>query len=86
MAQLKGQEVHFILEDLIINPIFKQPYKFSEMERTLVQVQITKLLDVGLVELFRGEYVSTTVMLTKKLYFCNWTKNCMLGDYHVVNK
>ncbi len=57
------------MEDLIINPIFKQPYKFNEVERTLVQVRITKLLDASLVELSRGEYVSTIVMLTKKFTF-----------------
>ncbi len=57
------------MEDFIINPIFKQPYKFNEVERTLVQVQIIKLLDAGLVELFRGEYASTTIMLTKKFTF-----------------
>jgi len=39
------------------------------VERTLVQVQITKLLDAGLVELFRGKYASTTIMLTKKFTF-----------------
>jgi len=36
------------------------------MERTLVHAQIVKLLDVGLVKLSWGEYVSTTTMPTKK--------------------
>ncbi len=35
------------------------------MEKTLVQAQTIKLLNVGLVE-SRGEYVATIVMLTKK--------------------
>jgi hypothetical protein len=72
LASLKGQKVHIILEDLIINPIFKQPYKFSEVKRTLVHLQITKLLDEGLVKLFRGEYATTIIMiimLTKKFTF-----------------
>jgi hypothetical protein len=43
-------------------------------------------LDVGLVELFRGEYVLTTMMSTKKNIFDNWTKCYMCGDYHLVNK
>jgi hypothetical protein len=69
LASLKGRKVRIILEDLIINPIFKQPYKFSEVKRTLVHVQITKLLDEGLVKLFRREYASTIIMLTKKFTF-----------------
>jgi hypothetical protein len=44
------------------------------------------LLDVGLVELSRGEYVSTTMILAKKDIFSNWTKRHMCGDYHMVNK
>jgi hypothetical protein len=46
------------------NPIFRRPYRFSEVERVLVQAQITKLLNAGLVELFKGEYASVIVMLT----------------------
>ncbi len=38
------------------NIIFGQPYMLDEVERTLVQAQITKLLDVGLVELSNNEY------------------------------
>jgi len=33
-GQLRGQEVWIILED--DNPIFRQPYRLSEVERTLV--------------------------------------------------
>jgi hypothetical protein len=46
----------------------------NEIERALVQVQTTKLLDVGLVELSKGDYVSTTMMPTKKDIFGNWMK------------
>jgi len=38
------------------------------------------------VELLRGEYASTTVMLTKKNIFGNWTEWRMCGDYCLVNK
>ncbi len=34
LGQLRGQKVHIILKD--DNPIFKQPYRFSEVEKTLV--------------------------------------------------
>jgi hypothetical protein len=43
------------------------------------------LLDVGLVELSKGEYASTTLMLAKDI-FGNWTKHCMCGDYRPMNK
>jgi hypothetical protein len=72
------------LEDDI--PIFKQPYRFSEVERTLVQARITKLLIVGLMKLFSNEYASTIVMPTKMDIFGNWIKHYMCGDYYLVNK
>jgi hypothetical protein len=73
LGQLKWQEVQIILE--YDNLIFKQPYKFSEVERTLVQAQTSKLLGASLVELSRGEYASTIVMLAKKDIFDNWIKH-----------
>jgi hypothetical protein len=78
LGQLWGQEVLIILED--DNPIFKQPYRLSEVEKALIQVQTSKLLYVSLVELFRGQYVSAIVMLAKKDIFGNWTKRHMCGD------
>jgi hypothetical protein len=36
------------------------------VEKALVQAKTIKLLYVGLVELFQGEYVTTTMMPTKK--------------------
>jgi len=36
------------------NLIFKQPYKLSEVEKALIKAQTTKLLDVGLVEMFKS--------------------------------
>jgi hypothetical protein len=41
------------------------------VERALVQAQMIKLLNAGLVELSRGEYASTTMMLAKKDIFGN---------------
>jgi hypothetical protein len=56
------------------------------LEKALVQTWTLKLLDVGLVELSKGEYASTIVMPTKKDIVGNWTKQRMCGDYHPVNK
>jgi hypothetical protein len=56
------------------------------MERALVWARTTKLLDASLVELSRGDYASTTMMLAKKDSFGNWTKRRMCGDYRLVNK
>jgi hypothetical protein len=36
--------------------------------------------------LFKGEYVLTTLMLAKKDIFGDWTKCHMCGDYCLVNK
>jgi hypothetical protein len=55
------------------------------MEKALVQAQTTQLLDVGLVELSRGEYVLTIMMPTKDI-FGNWTQCRMCGNYRLVNK
>ncbi len=71
LCQLKGQEVHIILED--DNSIFKWPYKLNEVEKAFAQAKTINFLYVGLVELFWGEYVSTTMMSTKKyLWQLNW--------------
>jgi hypothetical protein len=56
------------------------------MERALVQAQIVKLLDASLVKLSKGEYVSTTMMPTKKDILGNSTKHRMCGDYCPMNK
>jgi hypothetical protein len=45
-----------------------------------------ELLDASLVELLKREYVLVTMMLAKKDIFDNWTKRCMCGDYHPINK
>jgi len=56
------------------------------VERALVQVRTTKLLDVSLVELSRGEYALTTMMPAKRDIFGNWIERCMCGDYRRMNK
>jgi hypothetical protein len=56
------------------NPIFRQHYRLSEIERVLVQAQTVELLDTCLVELLRSEYVLVVAMLAKKDIFSNWTK------------
>jgi hypothetical protein len=42
------------------------------MERALVYVRTTKLLDANLVELLKSDYASTIMMPTKKDIFGNW--------------
>ncbi len=80
---VKGTRGWIILED--DNPIFKRPYKFNEVEKTFVQAWKLELLDIGLVELSKGEYALVTMMSTKDI-FGNWTKGCMCGDFHLVYK
>jgi hypothetical protein len=68
------------------NLIFRQPYGFSEVEKPLVQAWTTKLMDVGLVELSKGQYALTMIMQAKKNIFGNWIEHYMCGDYCSVNK
>ncbi len=49
-------------------PLFRRPYRYSDMERDLIQSWTLDLLEAGLVELLHGEYASATVMLAKKMY------------------
>jgi hypothetical protein len=44
------------------------------MERAFVQARTTELLDPSLVELSKGNYALTIMMLAKKDIFGNWTK------------
>jgi hypothetical protein len=63
--QIMGWKVQIIIE--YDNVVFKQPEKVNEVERALVQAQTTKLLNVSLVELSKGEYVLSTMTSTKKI-------------------
>jgi hypothetical protein len=67
-------------------PIFRRPYKYSDMERDLIRSQMLDLLEAGLVELSHGEYASTTVMLAKKDVHGNYTNRRMCGDYRPINR
>jgi len=51
----------------------------SEMERTLVQARATKLWDVSLVEPWKSDYASATMMLAKKYIFGNRTEQHVWG-------
>jgi hypothetical protein len=44
------------IELAIDTPIFRRPYRYSDMERDLIWSQTLDLLEVGLVELSHGEY------------------------------
>ncbi len=69
LGQLQGQEVQIVLED--VDPIFKQPYRLNEMERALVWAPTIKLLGASFMELLRGEYALTIVMIVEKDIFGN---------------
>jgi hypothetical protein len=63
---LKGQEVRINLIDDA--PIYRKPYKYSNVERKMIQARTKELVEAGLVELapLDCEYASTTVMPSKK--------------------
>ncbi len=42
------------------SPIFRRPYRYSDMERDLIQSWTLDLLEAGLVELSHGEYMAIT--------------------------
>jgi hypothetical protein len=67
-------------------PIFRRPYRYSDMERDLIRSRTLDLLEAGLVELSHGEYASTTIMLAKKDVHGNYTNRWMCGDYHPINR
>jgi hypothetical protein len=83
---LKGQEVRINLTDDA--PIYRKPYKYSDMERKMIQPRTKELVEAGLVELAPPdcEYASVTVMPTKKDIYGNWTEKRMCGDYRKINK
>ncbi len=67
-------------------PIFRCPYKYSDMERDLIQSRTLDLLEAGLVELSHGEYASAIVMLAKKDVHGNYIDRWMCGDYRPINR
>jgi hypothetical protein len=83
---LKGQEVRINLNDDA--PIYRKPYKYSNMERKMIQAHTKELVEAGLVELAPPDYkyASATVMPSKKDIYGNWTEKKMRGDYRRINK
>jgi putative transposase len=67
-------------------PIFHRPYRYSDMERDLIQSRTLDLLEAKLVELLHGEYTSATVMPAKKDVHGNYTDRRMCGNYHPINR
>jgi len=67
-------------------PIFHCPYRYSDMERDLIQSRMLDLLEVGLMELSHGQYALAIVMLVKKDVHGNYTDRRMCGDYRLINR
>jgi hypothetical protein len=86
LGVLKGHEVRINLTDDA--PIYRKPYKRSEVEHKMIQAWTAELLGAGLVELvpLDCEYASATVMQSKKDIYGNWTEKRMCGDYRRINK
>jgi hypothetical protein len=66
--------------------IFHHPYRYSDMERDLIQSRMLDLLEAGLVQLSHGEYASTTVMHAKKDVHGNYIDRRMCGNYRLINR
>jgi hypothetical protein len=83
---LKGQEVRINLTDDAL--IYCKPYKYSDVERKMIQTGTMELVEAGLVELAPPdcEYASATVMPSKKDIYGNWIEKRMCGDYRRINK
>jgi hypothetical protein len=86
LGVLKGQKLRINLTDDA--PIYRKPYKRSEVERKMIQARTAELLGAGLVELAPSdcEYTSSTVMPSKKDIYGNWTEKRMCRDYRRINK
>jgi len=67
-------------------PIFRRPYRYSDMERDLIRSQTLDLLEAGLVKLLHGEYAPAIVMPAKKDVHGNYTDRWMCGDYRPINR
>jgi hypothetical protein len=67
-------------------PIFRHPYRYSDMERDLIRSRTLDLLEARLVELSHGEYALATVMPAKKDVHGNYTYRRMCGNYHPINR
>ena len=86
LESLNGQEVRINLTDEA--PIYRKPYKYSDVERKMIRARTEELMAAGLVELAPPDckYASATVMPSKKDIYGNWTEKRMCGDYRRINK
>jgi hypothetical protein len=86
LGVLKRQEVHINLT--YDAPIYRKPYKYSNVEYKKIQSCTKELVGAGLVELapLDCEYVSAMVMPSKKGIYGDWTKKRMFEDYRKINK
>jgi hypothetical protein len=66
-------------------PIFRRPYRYSDMERDLIRSWTLDLLEVGLMELSHGEYASATIMPAKKDVHGSYMDRWMCGNYCPIN-
>jgi hypothetical protein len=68
---LKGQDVCINLTNDA--PIYRKPYKYSNVERKMIQAHTKELVEAGLVELAPPdcEYASATVVPSKKDIYSN---------------
>ncbi|KAL3688001.1 hypothetical protein R1sor_014310 [Riccia sorocarpa] len=78
LGMLKGPGIR--IELTFDSPILRHPYRYSDMERALIQRRSQDLFEAGLVEISHGEYASATVMPAKKDMYGNWTDRRMCGD------
>jgi putative transposase len=74
------------IELVIDTPIFRCPYRYTNMEKDLFRSRTLDLLEVGLVELLHGKYASTIVMPAKKDVHGNYTNRRTCGDYRPINR
>ncbi|CAM6086541.1 unnamed protein product [Calypogeia fissa] len=84
LGTLKGPGIRIELAS--DTPIFRRPYRYSDMERDLIRSKTLDLLEAGLVEISHGEYASATVMPVKKDIHGNYTDRRMCGDYRPINR
>ncbi len=73
------------IESASDTPIFHRPYRYTNMERDLIQNWMLDLLDAKLMKLSHGEYASAIVMLVKKDVYGNYTDRQMCGHYRPIN-
>ncbi len=84
LGALIGPSIHIELASDM--PIFRRPYRYSDMEKDLIQSQTLDPLEVGLMKLLHGEYALTTIMPAKKDVHGDYTNKQMCGDYCLINR